>query len=148
MLNQQDIQRNWKEIKAGVRNIWARVSEDEIEQNRGNLYDLSSTVERKYGETKEEIKMKLDNLMASFDNETDKGITPDESSFGRSPLTSEESQNFDSDIETRSPERKEFDKRTYEKSKEEIDNPSEQSNYNGANPNRTEINNFDNDRNA
>lgn len=148
MLNQEQILRNWFEIKGGVRNLWARVTDEELDQVKGNIYEVTPIVERKYGETKAEIKEKLDQLMSSFDNDTDRGITPDVSSFERSPLTAEESQNKDSDIHTRSPERAAFDKKTFNKTMEEVNHPDQHSNYNGANPGRSSIQDFDSDKNA
>lgn len=148
MLNNQQFEGKWNEIKGGVRNLWGNITDDELEQVKGNIYEVTSIVERKYGETKSEIKAKLDQLMNSFDNDTDKGITPDVSSFERAPETAESSQLKDSDIKTRSPEREAFDKKTFEKSNEGIENPEQHSNYNGANPGRTALRDFEQDRNA
>lgn len=134
MLNEQQFEGKWTEIKGGIRNLWGKITDDELEQIKGNITEVSGLVEEKYGETKEEIKQKLTNLMNSFDNDSDKNISPDVSSYERSPLqtrTSETSQRQDSDINTRSPERKEFDEKTFEASR------SGNSNYSGANPGRS-----------
>jgi uncharacterized protein YjbJ (UPF0337 family) len=146
MLNQEQFEGKWTEIKGGIRNLWGKLTDDEIEGVKGNVQEVTGLVERKYGDTKEEIKAKLDQLMDSFDNDTDKQISPDVASYQRSPLadrTSQTSQLQDSDVKTRSPERAEFDRKTYEASKKG------DSNYSGANPNREQINSdFDSDRNA
>lgn len=116
MLNEQQFLGKWTEIKGGLKNLWGRLTDDELEQVKGNVKEITGIVEERYGETKKDIKMKLDQLMDSFDNDTDKNITPDESSYQRSPLeilTSETSQRQDSDIKTRSPERAAFDKKIY-----------------------------------
>lgn len=146
MLNQDQFEGKWNEIKGGIRNLWGKLTDDELEGVKGNITEVSGLVQRKYGDTKEEIKEKLKQLMDSFDNDTDKNISPDVSSYERSPLetrTSQTSQLQDSDVKTRSPERSEFDKRTYEATKEG------DSNYSGANPNREKFtSDFDSDRNA
>lgn len=146
MLNQEQFNGKWTEIKGGLRNLWGKLTDDELEQFKGNITEVTGLVERKYGETKEEIRSKLDRLMDSFDNETDKNISPDVSSYERSPLgarTSQTSQLQDSDVSTRSPERNQFDKKTYQATQDG------DSNYSGANPNREKINgDFDSDRNA
>ena len=156
MLNEEQFHGKWNEIKGGIKNIWGRLTDDELEQVKGNITEVSGVVEERYGETKEEIKMKLDQLMDSFDNETDKDISPDVSSFQRSPLetrTSETSQKQDSDIKTRSPERAAFDKKTSEASLNALKDPKGRSNYSGANPGRSvldtdPIKDFDSDKNA
>lgn len=165
MLNEEQFHGKWNEIKGGIKNLWGRLTDDELEQVKGNITEVSGIVEEKYGETKEEIKMKLDRLMDSFDNETDKDISPDVASYQRSPLetrTSETSQKQDSDIKTRSPERAAFDKKTSDASLNSLKDPNGTSNYSGANPGRsgfgvgtgetdktnTHLKDFDSDRNA
>lgn len=133
MLNEDQIQGKWKEIKGGIRNLWGKLTDDEIEQYKGKLTDVAGLVQSRYGETKEEIKTKLNSLMESFDNDTDKNISPDVSSYQRSPIeprTSSKSQLQDSDIKTRSPERNVFDKKTFDAVQ------SGDSNYSGVNPGR------------
>lgn len=155
MLNEEQFHGKWNEIKGGIKNLWGRLTDDELEQVKGNITEVSGIVEEKYGETKEEIKMKLDHLMESFDNDTDKEISPDVSSYQRSPLetrTSEVSQKQDSDVKTRSPERAAFDKKTSEASLNALNDPQGTSNYSGANPGRSGIKDptkdFDSDKNA
>lgn len=151
MLNEQQFEGKWTEIKGGIRNLWGKLTDDELEQVKGNLMEVTGLVEAKYGETKEEIRQKLHSLMDSFDNDTDKNITPDAASFERSPLgvrTSEESQKQDTDRRPMSSERKAFDGKTYEAT------TNGESNYSGANPGRSgfgigkNIEDFDKDRNA
>lgn len=151
MLNEEQFHGKWNEIKGGIKNLWGRLTDDELEQVKGNITEVSGIVEEKYGETKEEIKMKLEQLMDSFDNETDKDISPDVASYQRSPLeerTSEVSQKQDSDIKTRSPERAAFDKKTADASQNALKDPQGTSNYSGANPGRSTLKDFDSDRNA
>ncbi|HXH76636.1 MAG TPA: CsbD family protein [Bacteriovoracaceae bacterium] len=86
MLNEDQIKGKWNEIKGGLRNVWGRISDDELEQTKGNFTKVSGLIQSKYGETREVVKNKLDKLMASFDNETDKH--PDDignTSFQRNP---------------------------------------------------------------
>lgn len=116
MLNQNEFNGKWDEIKSGMRNLWGKLTDDELEQSKGNLQSVSGIVQDRYGESKGSIKKKLDTLMASFDNETDKSlkINDGESSFERNPTevrTAQTSQLQDSmeDIRTRSPERTKFE---------------------------------------
>ena len=86
MLNERQFEAKWNEIKAGIRNLWGRITNEELEEVKGNLSELSVLIEDKYGETKLEIGQKLNKLFASFDNDTDKGTLPDHQSYMRSPL--------------------------------------------------------------
>lgn len=119
MLNQDQIKGKWDEIKGGVRNLWGKLTDDEVEQFKGNLQSISGIVQERYGESKDSISKKLDRLMDSFDNETDKSLklNDGESSYERNPTgirTMEESEYEDeeADIKTRSPERSTFEQST------------------------------------
>lgn len=171
MLTEQQFNAKWSEIKNGLRTLWGNLSEKEIEEVKGNIYEVTSIVERKYSESRDEIVKKIDRLLASFDNDTDKRITPDVDSYQRSPVsdrrtsfdynteiygdrfehipnfTAAESELVDEDDGVRDPEHETFARKTYEKEKEELDDPNHHSNNSQRNPNR-EILDFDSDRNA
>lgn len=163
MLNQEQFRGKWKEIKGGVRNLWGKITEDELEKTKGNLGAIAGMVESKYGETKESIKEKIDRLMASFDNETDK-INLSETSFERKPTairTSEKSQVQDGiqDIKTRSPERSVYDRKVANSATDEFNEEDDQDfdadteeshqNYEAQKPvSKPHIKDFDSDRNA
>lgn len=95
MLSESQHEAKWNEIKSGVRNLWGRLSEEEVEAAKGNLTELSTKIEDRYNESKETIKEKFEALMDSFDNDTDKNISPDRTSYHRRP---EESDQFDARI--------------------------------------------------
>ena len=86
MLTQQQFDKRWPEIKGGLRNLWRDISDEELDDAKDNIYELSHLIEERFGESKEEIVLKLDRLLESFDNNTDKDIDPDVSSYHRSPI--------------------------------------------------------------
>lgn len=95
MLNEEQFQYNWREIKNGLRNQWGKLTNEELEEVKGNIYEITDIVQAKYGETKHDIRVKIGKLMDSFDNDTDKNIDPDRSSWHRSPV--DVVKDFDSD---------------------------------------------------
>ena len=88
MLNREQYQAKWTEIKSGLKNLWGEITDDEIESVKDNLQSIDLIVEKKHGERKESILKKLEALMESFENETDKSLkfNDGESSFRRSPV--------------------------------------------------------------
>lgn len=86
MLNQQQYEAKWTEIKGGIRNLWGRLTDEELDRAKGNLSEIPTLVEAKYNESREEIEKKFQQLVESFDNDTDKNISPDVSSYQRSPV--------------------------------------------------------------
>jgi uncharacterized protein YjbJ (UPF0337 family) len=160
MLSNQQFESKWKEIKSGLRNLWGKLTDEELEEVKGNIYEVTGLVETKYHDSKEEIKKKLDSLMNSFDNDTDKSIVPDVDSYQRSPvndrrpsydyntsifsenfektpnMTFEKSELADEDDGVRDIEHETFAEKTFEKENEELHDPQTHSNYSQINPNR------------
>jgi uncharacterized protein YjbJ (UPF0337 family) len=141
MLNQEQISKNWNQIKGGVRNLWGEISEEELDKTKGSIASIQGLIHQHYGEEKESIREKISTLMSSFENPTDKLHLGGRSSYERNPVaerTSETSQFQDAakDPATRGNERTQFDKRSYKASKESIDHPFGSSNNSGMNPNR------------
>jgi hypothetical protein len=86
MLNQDQFTTLWPQIKSGLQNVWEFLDDDKLERTNGDLSAIATIVQEKTGEDRSQIKEKLDQLLASFDNETDKGIDPDVTSYQRSPV--------------------------------------------------------------
>lgn len=85
MLTENDIHKNWEALKGGLKNLWGRLTEEEMEVAKKNIFELTAVIQDKYGETKHEINGKIKRLLDSFDNDTDKNIDPDVSSYHRTP---------------------------------------------------------------
>ncbi len=86
MLNDEQMKTLWPGIKIGLRNMWGRLSEKELDASGGDFSVIGDLVKEKYNVSQEEVRKKLDQLLMSFDNETDKGVEPDVSSYRRSPV--------------------------------------------------------------
>ncbi len=88
MLNQIDIDSHWRAIREGIRTFWGKLTDEEINQYKNDLSEIQDLIQKKHGESKMEIAKKLSILLQSFENETDRGLDPDISSYHRSPLDS------------------------------------------------------------
>lgn len=64
MASQATMAGNWNELKGRVRSKWGQMTDDMIEQCRGNMEALVGTIQRATGETKEKIQ---DFLSAGMD---------------------------------------------------------------------------------
>jgi uncharacterized protein YjbJ (UPF0337 family) len=63
-LTAQTLEGNWNEIKGKLRERWGVLSDDELQQARGNVEQLVGTIQRKTGETREAVREYLDKLSA------------------------------------------------------------------------------------
>ncbi len=53
---------NAKEFAGKVKQQWAEITDDEIDKAEGSIEQLTGIIQRKYGETREAIRAKLDEL--------------------------------------------------------------------------------------
>jgi uncharacterized protein YjbJ (UPF0337 family) len=61
-LNTQTLQGHWQEIKGKLHEKWGVLTEDDLQQARGNIEQLVGTIQRRTGETRESIRKFLDGL--------------------------------------------------------------------------------------
>lgn len=62
MMNQQEIQGNWNEIKGKLQRRWAQLTEDDLRAFSGSVDELVGTIQRKTGESREAIEHYLSQL--------------------------------------------------------------------------------------
>jgi uncharacterized protein YjbJ (UPF0337 family) len=67
VVNEDTVKGKWKEIKGEVRKMWGKVTDDELEQTKGDLTAISGIVQQRYGETKESVQTKLNDYFQSFE---------------------------------------------------------------------------------
>jgi uncharacterized protein YjbJ (UPF0337 family) len=89
MLTAKQVEGNWKQIKSGIRNLWRDVTEEDLDELKGNLNGVIQLVQEKYLESAESIHEKLDQLMDSFDNEQDRNMIRNDhvTSYMRNPTS-------------------------------------------------------------
>jgi len=61
-MNTDIIQGNWKQFKGKVLTKWGKLTNDEIDQAKGNMEILQGTIQKKYGEAKEQTQEYLSQL--------------------------------------------------------------------------------------
>ncbi len=57
-VNEDIVKGKWKDIKGGVRKLWGKITDDELEQARGDLTSISGLIQKRNGETKESVQDK------------------------------------------------------------------------------------------
>ena len=59
VLNEDTIKGKWKEAKGEIQKMWGKLTDDELEQAKGDLTALSGIIQQRYGESKESVQTKL-----------------------------------------------------------------------------------------
>lgn len=70
-MNESVVQGKWKEIKGEIQKLWGKLTNDELEQTKGNFTAIGGLIQQKYGYKKEEYSDKLDSLVNKFAQNAD-----------------------------------------------------------------------------
>lgn len=67
--NQDLIKGKWREVKGDLRKAWGRLTDDELEESKGDMTAIGGLIQQKYGLAKEEVRSKLNELAATFNRD-------------------------------------------------------------------------------
>lgn len=70
-MNQDHLSGKWKEFKGEIRNQWGRLTEDELESVKGNIGAIAGLIQQRYGDAKDAVSQKLDEIWARFDTKAE-----------------------------------------------------------------------------
>jgi uncharacterized protein YjbJ (UPF0337 family) len=65
MLNQQTLKGNWNELSGKIHEKWGQLTDDELQQFKGNVAQLVGYIQRKTGESRSDIEKFLDEATAN-----------------------------------------------------------------------------------
>jgi len=66
-MNQHILKGKWNQVKGDVQKQWGKLTHNDLEQIQGELTRLEGVIQEKYGETSDEIKSKLKEIVAKFE---------------------------------------------------------------------------------
>jgi uncharacterized protein YjbJ (UPF0337 family) len=61
-MNQDQAKGKWDQIKGRAKKAWGELTDDDFKKAEGSVDKLYGVIQEKFGNTKEAIKAKLDNL--------------------------------------------------------------------------------------
>lgn len=65
-MNWDKIEGKWTEFKGAAREKWGDLTDDELDQVKGNREQLAGKVQQKYGKTKDQAEKEVDDWLASL----------------------------------------------------------------------------------
>ena len=65
-MNTNLVKGKWKEIKGQIIKSWGKITDDELEQTKGDLKKVAGIVQKKYGETQESVKERLNRFVKNM----------------------------------------------------------------------------------
>lgn len=76
MINENIVKGKWNQIKGKIRESWAKLTDDELEETKGDFTKVAGLVQQRYGETQESVRERLNSYVASL-GEDDKTADQD-----------------------------------------------------------------------
>lgn len=70
-MNEEILKGKWNEIKGEILTQWGRMTDDELNQSKGNLTSIAGLIQQRYGAKKEEVQQRLDSILAKFSDKTE-----------------------------------------------------------------------------
>ena len=65
-MNSDVLKGEWKKLKGQAKAKWGELTDDEIEQARGEREQMVGLLQQKYGKAKEDAEQELDRLMSKL----------------------------------------------------------------------------------
>ena len=82
MMNKNIAEGKWTQLKGEIQKMWGHLTDDEVNETKGDLTKLAGVIQVKYGETEEAIRSKLNSFVTQ--------ILPDNNETGSTrPTTSD-----------------------------------------------------------
>ena len=78
MLNDNIIEGKWKMVKGEIQKAWGKLTDDELEQTKGNVTQLTGLVQQRYGENQESIRTRINDWVTGLgDTKVAEELKPD-----------------------------------------------------------------------
>jgi uncharacterized protein YjbJ (UPF0337 family) len=61
-MNDNMVSGKWNEIKGEIQQMWGKITGDELDRTKGNVSAIGGLIEQRYGEAKDAISKKLDDI--------------------------------------------------------------------------------------
>lgn len=68
-MNRDVLEGKWKQLRGEVQRQWGKLTDDELDQVRGDAVKLLGLLQERYGYSKEEAEKRLHSLVESFQPE-------------------------------------------------------------------------------
>ncbi len=72
-MNDDQFEGKWERIKGSVREHFARLTDDDVEEVKGKRQNLLGKIQEKYGDSKEAAAEKLNDFERGFGDDHDQG---------------------------------------------------------------------------
>lgn len=65
-INEDTIKGKWLEIKGDLQKTWGKLTDDELDQTKGDLKSISGLIQQRYGDAKENYEEKVSSVFSKY----------------------------------------------------------------------------------
>lgn len=73
-LNENTTKGKWLEIKGEVQKAWGKLTDDELDQTKGDIKSISGLIQQRYGEAQKDHNEKLSRIFRNFEAKKDEAV--------------------------------------------------------------------------
>ena len=74
MINENNVKGKWLEIKGEVQKAWGKLTDDELEQTKGDMKSIGGLIQQRYGDEQGVYGKKLDDIFKRFKAEKEETV--------------------------------------------------------------------------
>lgn len=67
-MNRDQLEGKWKQLVGNVRTRWGELTDDDVQQIKGNAQQLAGKLQERYGYTKEQAERELDEWLTTIED--------------------------------------------------------------------------------
>jgi uncharacterized protein YjbJ (UPF0337 family) len=72
-MNEHTVKGAWREIKGEIQQMWGKLTGEELDRAEGNIGSVAGMIQQKYGQNKDEVSSKLDEIVRKYDSTPKEG---------------------------------------------------------------------------
>jgi len=72
-MDSQIVKGKWNEFKGEMRKMWGNLTDNDLEQTKGNVKAIGGLLQQKYGQMKDDTRAEFDRLVKRFGHEASVG---------------------------------------------------------------------------
>jgi non-ribosomal peptide synthetase component F/uncharacterized protein YjbJ (UPF0337 family) len=74
VLNEETLKGKWKEARGEIQKMWGKLTDDDLDQAKGDLTALTGIIQQRYGESKESVQTKLNDYFGNAWTDVKQGV--------------------------------------------------------------------------
>lgn len=71
MINEETLKGKWADIKGEIRTQWGKLTDNDLEQVKGNATSITGLIQQRYGAKKEEVEGALEKIVSRFSKKSE-----------------------------------------------------------------------------